>query len=115
MAEHPYSDKMYAIMDDWGQRRNPWALMEFMDNFYTDPDPMAEGLRQIKCPTLLLIGEFDYVFLKPTALMAREIPDNRHVVLWSCGHMTALEAPKWTAHELLDFLECVGKTGHANW
>jgi 3-oxoadipate enol-lactonase len=115
LAEHPYSDRMYAIMDDWGQRRNPWALMEFMDSFYTDPDPMVEGLRQIKCPTLLLIGEFDHVFLKPTELMAREIPDNRHVVLRGCGHMTALEAPKWTAHELLDFLECVGKTGRANW
>ncbi|MBI4767102.1 MAG: alpha/beta hydrolase [Deltaproteobacteria bacterium] len=115
MAEHPYSDRMYEIMDDWGQRRNPWALMEFMQSFYTDPDPMVEGLRRIKCPTLLLIGEFDYVFLKPTELMAREIPDNRHVVLRGCGHMTALEAPKWTAHELLDFLECVRKTGRAKW
>ncbi len=23
--------------------------------------------------------------------------------------------PKWTAHELLDFLECVRQTGRANW
>jgi 3-oxoadipate enol-lactonase len=115
MAEHPYSDKMYEILDDFGQRRNPWALMEFMQSFYSDPDPMVEGLRQVKCPTLLLIGEYDYVFLKPTELMAREIPDNRHVVLQGCGHMTAIEAPKWTAHELLDFLECVTKTSRANW
>jgi pimeloyl-ACP methyl ester carboxylesterase len=113
-AEHPYSDTMYSIMDGWGQRRNQAALMEFMQNFYSDPDPMVEGLRQITCPTLLLIGEFDYVFLKPTELMAREIPDNRHVIIKGCGHMTALEAPKWTAHELLDFLECVGQTGRAN-
>ena len=115
MAEHPYSDKMYAIMDAWGQRRNQTALIEFMQSFYSDPDPMVEGLRQIKCPTLLLIGEFDHVFIKPTELMAKEIPDNRHVVMRGCGHMTALEAPKWTAHEILDFLECVGKTGRANW
>jgi len=115
MAQHPYSDMMYGIMDDWGQRRNPTALMEFMQNFYSDPDPMVEGLRKIKCPTLLLIGEFDHVFLKPTELMAKEIPDNRHVIMRGCGHMTALEAPKWTAHELLDFLECVEKTGRANW
>lgn len=113
MAQHPYSDKMYEIMDDWNQRRRP-DLREFMQSFYTDPDPMVEGLRQIKCPTLLLIGEFDYVFLKPTELMAKEIPDNRHVIMRGCGHMTALEAPKWTAHEILDFLECVGKTGRAN-
>ena len=29
--------------------------------------------------------------------------------------MTAIEAPKWTADELLNFLDCVAKTGRANW
>ncbi|MEE8399121.1 MAG: hypothetical protein V3S89_08945, partial [Desulfobacterales bacterium] len=82
-------------------------------SFYKDPDPMVEGLRQITCPTLLLLGEFDYVFIKPTELMAKEIPDNRHVVMRGLGHMTAIEEPKWTAHEILDFLECVRETGHA--
>ena len=116
MAEHPYSDRMYEIMDDWGRRRiSQVALAEFYGSFYNDPDPMVEGLRQVKCPTLLLIGEFDYVFIKPTELMAREIPDNRHVVMRGLGHMTAIEAPKWTAHELLDFLACVRETGKANW
>ncbi len=115
MAQHPYSDKMYAVMDDFGRRRiSPPALAEFYQTFYKDPDPMVEGLRQIKCPTLLLIGEFDYVFIKPTELMAKEIRDNRHVVMRGCGHMTAIEAPVWTAHEILDFLECVRETGHAN-
>ena len=114
MAEHPYADRMYEIMDDWGQRRiSQQALMEFYGSFYTDPDPMVEGLRGIKCPVLLLIGEFDYVFIKPTELMAREIPDNRHVVMRGLGHMTAIEAPKWTSHELLDFLSCVRETGRA--
>jgi len=116
MAEHPYSDRMYEIMDDWGQRRiSQETLAEFYGSFYNDPDPMVEGLRQIKCPTLLLIGEFDYVFIKPTELMAKEIPDNRHVVMRGLGHMTAIEAPKWTAHELLDFLACVRETGKAKW
>lgn len=116
MAEHPYSDKMFAIMDAWDQRRrDPIALAEFMATFYNDPDPMVEGLRRIKCPTLLLLGEFDRVFIKPTELMAKEIPDNRHVILRGCGHMTAIEAPKWTAHEILDFLACVHETGRANW
>jgi 3-oxoadipate enol-lactonase len=115
MAQHPYSDKMFEIMDDWNQRRHHTMLVEFLINFYTDPDPMVEGLRQVKCPTLLLIGEYDHVFIKPTELMAKEIPDNRHVVMRGCGHMTAIEAPLWTAHELLDFLECVKKTGRAGW
>lgn len=115
MAEHPYSDRMYAVMDGFGRQRiSQAALAEFYRTFYTDPDPMVEGLRQITCPTLLLIGEFDHVFIKPTELMAKEIPDNRHVVMRGCGHMTAIEAPLWTAHEILDFLQCVRETGHAN-
>jgi len=35
------------------------------------------------------------------------------VVMRGLGHMTAIEEPKWTAHEILDFLECVRETGHA--
>ncbi len=114
MAEHPYSDRMYEIQDAWAQRRNQAAMVEFMQTFYSDPDPMAEGLKDVSCPTLLLVGEFDWTFIKPTELMAANIPDNRHVVMRGCGHMTAIEAPKWTAHELLDFLECVRETGRAN-
>ena len=116
MAEHPYSDRMYEVLDGFGQRRlSQQAFVEFRQTFYSDPDPMVEGLRQIKCPTLILIGEFDIVFLEPSQLMAKEVPDNRHVVMPGLGHMTAIEAPKWTANEILDFLGCVAETGHANW
>lgn len=115
MAEHPYSDRMWQIYDGFLRRQDRRAVVEFMRSFYTDPDPRVEGLRQIKCPTLVLLGEFDYVFLKPSELMVGEIPDVRHVVMKGLGHMTAIEAPKWTASELLDFLDCVAKTGRANW
>ena len=116
MEQHPYSERMFDVLDGFFQHRvSQQAFMEFRQTFYTDPDPMVEGLRRVKCPTLLLIGEFDIVFLKPTELMAKEIPDNRHVIMRGCGHMTAIEAPKWTAHELLDFLECVSQTGRSNW
>ena len=98
-------------MDGWGQRRNQMAQGQFMQSFYSDPDPMAEGLKDIKCPTLLLVGEFDHVFIKPNELMAKNIPDNRHVVMRGLGHMTALEAPGWTSDLLLDFLACVKETG----
>jgi len=112
MAEHPYSDCMFEILDGFYQRRaSQEALAKFRQSFYTDPDPRIEGLRQIKCPTLVLLGEFDIVFIKPSELMAKEIPDNRHVVMKGLGHMTAIEAPEWTASELLDFLETVAKMG----
>jgi len=114
MAEHPESDKMFKIYEGFLRRQDRRAVLTFMMNFYTDPDPRIEELRQIKCSTLVLLGEFDVVFLKPSEIMAKEIPDVRHVVMSGLGHMTAIEDPKRTIAEILDFLETVEQTGRAN-
>jgi len=114
MAEHPESDKMFKIYEGFLRRQDRRAVLTFMMNFYTDPDPRIEELRQIKCPTLVLLGEFDVVFLKPSEIMAKEVPDVRHVVMSGLGHMTAIEDPKRTIAEILDFLETVEQTGRAN-
>ncbi|MDK1024902.1 MAG: alpha/beta hydrolase [Gammaproteobacteria bacterium] len=115
MEQHPDSDEMFKVLDGFYQRRlsNP-AMQEFMASFYSDPDPMVEGLRQVQCPTLILIGEHDIVFIKPSDLMAQEIPDNRHLVMPGIGHMTAIEDSEGTIRELMDFLDCVATTGRAN-
>lgn len=114
MAEHPDSQRMWTIYENFLRRSNPAAISDFMMRFYSDPDPMIEGLRQIKCPTLVLLGEFDIVFLEPSRIMAQEIADVRHVLLDGIGHMTAIEDPERTASQVLGFLETVRKTGKAN-
>jgi pimeloyl-ACP methyl ester carboxylesterase len=115
MEQLPGSDEMFDIMDGFYQRRlSPEALREFRFSFYSDPDPKVEDLKQIKCPTLILLGEFDIVFLGPSELMAWFIPDNRHVLMAGVGHMTAIEDPDGTIRELLDFLQTVAETGKAN-
>jgi len=114
MAEHHESDKMLKIYEGFLRRQDRRAIINFMMNFYSDPDPRIEELRQIKCPTLVLLGEFDVVFLKPSEIMAKEIPDVRHVIMSGLGHMTAIEDPKRTIAEILDFLETVEQTGRAN-
>ena len=114
MAEHPESDKMFKIYEGFLRRQDRRAVLTFMTNFYTDPDPRIEELRQIKCPTLVLLGEFDVVFLKPSEIMAKEIPDVRHVVMSGLGHMTAIEDPKRTIAEIFDFLGTVEQTGRSN-
>jgi pimeloyl-ACP methyl ester carboxylesterase len=111
MAEHADSERMWEIYEGFLRRSDPVAIGNFMQSFYADPDPMIEGLRQISCPTLILLGEFDIVFLGPSEIMAREIPDNRHVILQGIGHMTAIEDPERTAAEILDFLKTVSETG----
>ena len=113
MAEHPVKERMWGIYEGFLRRSDRLAIGNFMLSFYADPDPMIEGLRQISCHALILLGEFDLVFLGPSEIMAREIPDNRHVLLNGVGHMTAIEDPERTADEILDFLKTVAETGKA--
>ncbi|MHA2008454.1 MAG: alpha/beta fold hydrolase [Promethearchaeota archaeon] len=114
MAEHPESEKMLKIYEGFLRRQDRRAIINFMTSFYTDPNPRIEELRQVKCPTLVLLGEYDIVFLKPSEIMAKEIPDVRHVIMPGLGHMTAIEDPERFIAEILDFLETVEQTGKAN-
>ena len=50
----------------------------------------------------------------PAEIMAKEIPDVRHVIIPGIGHMTAIEDPEGFTREILDFLETVKQTGKAN-
>ena len=83
------------------------TIARFIRSFYTDPDPRVEGLRRIACPTLVLLGEHDVLFVEPSRLMAREIPRARWVMLPGIGHMTAIEDPERTIGALLEFLDDV--------
>jgi pimeloyl-ACP methyl ester carboxylesterase len=83
----------------------PSQMVEFMSSFYDNPDPKIAGLRQISCPCLVLLGSHDVLFVQPSELMAREIPNARHVVMEGLGHMTAIEDPDWLAEELITFLK----------
>jgi pimeloyl-ACP methyl ester carboxylesterase len=109
MAEHPDSERMWQIFEGFLRRQDRREIVRFMGSFYTDPDPRIEGLRQIMCPTLILLGEHDIVFLEPSELMAREIPNNKHVIIEGVGHMTAIEAPDRTTKELTNFLASVSR------
>jgi pimeloyl-ACP methyl ester carboxylesterase len=108
MAEHADSGRMWPIYEGFLRRGDSLAHGTFMQSFYTDPDPRVEGLREIRCPTLILLGEFDVVFLEPSALLAKEIPDAKHVLLDGVGHMTAIEDPERTIREIVGFLDSVG-------
>jgi len=114
MAEHPNSEKMWDIWKEVQRVQDPQTIMHFREVFYSDPDPRVEGLRQIKCPTLILVGEFDIVFLNGSEIMAKEIPNNRHVIMPGVGHMTNIEDTEGFLKEVLDFLETVKETGKAN-
>ena len=114
MDEHPNHEAMWKIYFLPYRFHDPQVILKFRSDFYTDLDTRVEGLRQIKCPTLVLLGKDDIVFFKPSQIMANEIPDVRHVIFDGVGHMTAIEAPERTIKEILDFLETIKQTGKAN-
>jgi pimeloyl-ACP methyl ester carboxylesterase len=101
-AESP--EAAFAMLEATQRRGDPDTLADFMSVFYDDPDPRIRDLRKISSPCLILLGEHDVLFVKPSEQLAREIPNNLHVVLGGRGHMTALEDPKRTTTDLLDFL-----------
>lgn len=63
------------------------------------------GLRELKCPTLVLVGEQDTLTPPDRAAeMAAAIPKASQVVVQDCGHLATLEQPELVTRALLDFL-----------
>jgi pimeloyl-ACP methyl ester carboxylesterase len=113
MAQNADAERMYAVWERILRRGDLKTVAKFLRSFYTDDDPHVELLRQVKCPTLVLLGELDSMFIESSELMAKEIPDCRHVVMKGIGHMTAIEDTDGLLRELFDFLDCVRETGRA--
>jgi pimeloyl-ACP methyl ester carboxylesterase len=104
IADREDREVLYELAYEMIRVGDRQAIGRFIRSFYTDPDPRIEGLRNITCPTLVLVGEKDDLFLESSRLMKREIPDCRHVVFENAGHMLAIEEPDRLSREIMDFL-----------
>lgn len=100
-------DRCWRWVEDILGAGNPTRIAEFGCSFYTDADPRIAQLKQISCPNLVLLGELDEMFIKPSELLARHLPRVEHVVVAGRGHMLTIEDPKGTARTLIDFLRSV--------
>lgn len=80
------------------------AIAEFIRSFYKDPDPLIEGLQKITCPTLILVGQKDELFLESSKLMTEHIPDARLEILEGAGHMLAIERPEIVSQMITAFI-----------
>ena len=104
IAEADNNDVMWELAYDISKVGNREEIGRFVRSFYTDPDPMIEGLKKINCPTLILLGDKDLLFIEPSKLMAEHIKDSKHVILEDTGHMLAIEKPDAFISELKGFL-----------
>lgn len=62
-------------------------------------------LAQLRMPTLILHGDYDFVPIACAAHIAGAIPDARFVVLRDCGHFSYLEWPDVVRAELSAFFQ----------
>lgn len=71
-----------------------------------EPVDFRKKLREIRAPTLIIHGRDDRIVPAEYAeFMHREIPNSRLAVLPFCGHMPAMERPRFLADLLLYFVE----------
>jgi 3-oxoadipate enol-lactonase len=61
-------------------------------------------LKSIRVPTLVMVGQLDYVCSKAARLMAQSIPNATLKVIGNSGHMSPLEQPAAFNAALLEFL-----------
>jgi 3-oxoadipate enol-lactonase len=55
-------------------------------------------LRELSCPTLVIVGELDIAFVGPSLAMAEQIPGARLAVIPGAGHSPQFEAAdRWVA------------------
>ena len=57
-------------------------------------DPLTPKLRELRCPTLLLVGEKDPMGPKASEIIRDALPDATLEVLSGRGHWTHVEAPE---------------------
>jgi pimeloyl-ACP methyl ester carboxylesterase len=61
-------------------------------------------LQTLQVPTLVMVGELDYVCSKAARLMAQNIPNATLKVIANSGHMAPIEQPAAFSAALLEFL-----------
>jgi pimeloyl-ACP methyl ester carboxylesterase len=65
---------------------------------------LEAGLRTLRMPTLVIVGEEDAPALEPSRFLARTIPDAKLIVLPKTGHTLQLEEPQAFNAAVLEFV-----------
>jgi pimeloyl-ACP methyl ester carboxylesterase len=65
---------------------------------------LTDLLKSVRAPTLVLVGQHDYVCSKAARLLAQTIPNAALKIIADSGHMSPLEQPAAFSAALLEFL-----------
>jgi pimeloyl-ACP methyl ester carboxylesterase len=65
---------------------------------------LTEPMKSMRVPTLVLVGEYDYVCSKAARLLAQAVPNASLKIIKGSGHMSPLEQPAAFTTALCEFL-----------
>ena len=86
---------------------DPRAVIHLAREFRDDPRPLLEPTRSIRCPTTVLVGEFDHPFVGPSHRMAATIPDAELQIIGGAYHSPQLTHPEQWREAVRHHLERV--------
>src|SRR5215204_7781998 len=96
---------MYEAASPDGAEHWPVVVGKMVEMSRTEPDIPMEDLGRIGAPTLVLVGDDDFVPLEHTIELYRAIPNSELAVVPGTSHVHFMEKPSLVNRIVLDFLD----------
>jgi pimeloyl-ACP methyl ester carboxylesterase len=96
---------MYEAASPDGSEHWPVVVGKMAEMFRTEPDISIEDLGHINAPTLILVGDDDFIPLEHTIELYRAIPHSELAVVPGTSHGHFMEKPSLVNRIVLDFLD----------
>jgi pimeloyl-ACP methyl ester carboxylesterase len=102
---------MYEAASPDGPEHWPVVVGKMAEMFRAEPDIPIEDLGHINAPTLVLVGDDDFVPLEHTIELYRAIPNSELAVVPGTTHGHFMEKPSLVNRIVLDFLDQRSRPG----
>ena len=102
---HPERPGVQRMIEAWrSEARTDLAAVQAWENGLYQTIDVRPLLSQVRCPTLLLVGELDLICGPAhSQVIADEIPQAQVVIVPDCGHFIPAEAPEAFREAVLEF------------
>lgn len=100
-----YADRSPDGAEHFGEIASKFILMAT-----TEPTLIAEDLKAIVAPTLVMSGDDDIIKLSHTVALYEAVPNSQLVVVPGTSHALPIERPEETARIIIDFLHSDAKS-----
>ena len=96
---------MYEAASPDGPEHWPIVVGKMVEMYRAEPDIPIEDLERISAPTLVLVGDDDFMTLEHTVELYRAIPNSELAVVPGTSHAHFMEKPSLVNRLVLDFLD----------